>query len=642
MADRRPRWVQRLMLTCAAIFIMVATQAPGVRAEREQLAPPQPAADWTAPHVPGQLLVKLLEVSIRGGAAGRAGIDAQFVRAGVQEVSSIPELGLAVVEAHPGADLALTATALASSTGVEWVEPNYIFTVDDVALTPDDPYYATHQINNLSRLQMPGAWELTTGRAEIIIAILDTGVRRDHEDLSDSMWTNLDEVPANRVDDDANGFVDDVYGWNFPDDSNEIYDDHSHGTHVAGIAAARINNGVGIAGVAGGATIMPVDVFGGGIGTYEDLIRAIIYATDNGADVINMSLGASSYSRGEQMAVDYAWSNGVVVVAAAGNTGRETYHYPAAHANVIAVAATSESDSLCGFSTRGDFVDVAAPGCSVWSTVPGGYGWKGGTSMATPHVAGLAALILSRNPTLTPDEVRSVIESSADDLGAPGRDTSYGEGRINAHNALAMVTPGGAPTPLPPPPLSIWPQGCQDLVVDGDFESGLAAWRVSGDARVDATQAYTGVQALHFPGGPAASGVATRTITLPSAPAEATLWFAYRIDTDDGGYGVSPQAPHDDWLNADFRTRDGQQLVSLLRTGNTADTSSSGLPWDRYLYRMQTIDFAPLAGAGAVDLVFTAQNDGDDLTTSIWIDAVRFCVTPPVSRQFLPLIRWRE
>ena len=196
------------------------------------------------------------------------------------------------------------------------------------------------------------AWDYTTGRSDVVIAVLDTGVATNHPDLASGIWTNPLEIVDNGIDDDANGFIDDAQGWNFAENNNIVTDDYGHGTHVAGIAAAWINNGIGVAGMAGGAKIMSVKVFfppPNVIGTYEDLIGAIIYATDNGADVINMSLGASSYSRGEEMAVDYAWDHGAVVVAAAGNTGRETYHYPAAHPNAIAVAAVTASDSRASF-----------------------------------------------------------------------------------------------------------------------------------------------------------------------------------------------------------------------------------------------------------------------------------------------------
>ena len=425
-------------------------------------------------------------------------------------------------------------------------------------------------------------------------------------------------------------------------------DDYGHGTHVAGIAAARINNGIGIAGMAGGATIMPVKVFfppPNVIGTYEDLIRAIVYATDNGARVINMSLGASSYSRGEEAAVDYAWDHGAVVVAAAGNTGRETYHYPAAHPNAIAVAATTASDTRAGFSTYGDFVDVAAPGSSVFSTLmSGGYGNMSGTSMATPHVAGLAALLLSLNPQLTNTQVRELIETNADDLGASGWDKRFGHGRINARKALAAVAPPPqpSPTPTPHPPLAEWPAGCLDLIADGGFEAGLGSWQASGAWAVDTTRTYTGTGAAHFTGGSNAAGTLTRRLRLAPTtgvlPKEATLWFAFRIENQDGGLGSSPEAPYDDWLTAEFRATDGNVVSSLLRTGNSADTAGDGLLWDRYLYRMQPADLLPLNALGTVDLVFTAGNDADAQPTSFWIDAVRLCVSPPPYRHFLPML----
>lgn len=625
----------------ALILIVGIVGVPYSDARYRSVAAVRPAPDWSAPHVPGQLLVKLAYDRAASAAAALA-------QGGARTVNTIPQLGLALVETPPGADLARTADTLEASGFVEWSEPNYTFSLDSVVsmpvtatstdFLPNDPYYLSRQDAYLSRLKLLQAWGYTTGRPDVVIAILDTGLDMSHEDLRGSIWANLGEIPDNGIDDDGNGFVDDVHGWNFPDGNGHIYDDHSHGTHVAGIAAAHINNGIGIAGVAGGATIMPVDVFNHGIGTYEDLILAMIYATDNGARVINMSLGASSYSRGEEMAVDYAFSHGVVVVAAAGNSGRETYHYPAAHPNVIAVAATASNDSLCSFSTRGDFVDVAAPGCPVWSTMPGGYGWKSGTSMATPHVAGLAALILSLDPALSPAEVRGLIEKNADDLGDPGLDKMFGYGRINALRSLVGVAPGPGPTPVPPPPLPEWPAACVDLIDDGGFEGGLGSWRASGDVRVDATRAYSGTQAIHFLGGP--HGIVTRTVALPAFPEEGTLWFAYRIENVDTGWGSSPVWPYDDWLTAEFRSREGQRLAWLLRTGNSADTAGVGLPWDRYVYRMQLDDFASLREVGPVELVFESRNDEDSDPTEFWVDEVRFCVRGrglPRYRYYFPL-----
>jgi subtilisin family serine protease len=651
------RWPILLLIASALLFVggnlwaardRVAAQAP--------FAPhlgARPTPDWSAPHVPGQLLVKLADFS-----PARA---AQFSAAsGLTVRRAIPQLDLVVVEtahsaadrtqAESGAALAAMATALAAAPGVEWAEPNYTIALD---LIPNDPQFAIRQTIYLSDyLQMPAAWDFTMGRPEIVVAILDTGVDINHEDLATGIWTNPLEIPNNGIDDDGNGFVDDVHGWNFAQGSNSVADDHGHGTHVAGIAAARTNNVKGIAGMAGGATIMPVKVFPpppNAIGTYEDLIMGIIYAADNGARVINMSLGATSYSRGEEAAVDYAWAHGAVVVAAAGNQGSNVYHYPAAHPNVLAVAATDASDQRVPFSNWGDFVDVAAPGYSVYSTYRNNsYGSMSGTSMASPHVAGLAALILSLNPQLTNAQVRELIEQNSDDRGAAGWDPYFGHGRINGRKALAAVQPPPqpSPSPTPHPPLAEWPAGCQDLIGDGDFEAGLGSWQADGAWGVDTTRVYSGVRAAHFAGGPNASGVLTRSLTLTQVtqlaanPAlmEAALWFAYRIENADGGLGNTPQMPFDDWLLAEFRTADGKLISSLLRTGNSADTASDGLPWDRYLYRLQPADLAPLNAFGTVNLVFTAGNDADNLPTSFWIDAVRFCATGPRLRYFFPLM----
>jgi thermitase len=317
---------------------------------------------------------------------------------------------------------------------LRWSEPNYLF---DLHLTPNDPDYAGRQAPYLSLLEMPDAWDKTTGRPEIVIAVLDTGINLAHPDLSAGIWTNPAEIPGNGWDDEGNGFTDDVHGWDFAGDDNLPDDDHGHGTHVAGIAAARISNATGIAGMAGSATLMPVDVFRGGIGAYADLIQAILYAADNGAHVINMSLGATSYSRGEEAAVDYAWERGVVVVAAAGNSGANIVSYPAAHANAIAVAATDSLDNRAGFSTWGDFVDVAAPGVSVWSTYPGGYRYLSGTSMARPTCRASQPDPVGRS-YLTPAQC-ALHRAEYRRPGDPDWDPYFGHGRIT-RRALENVS----------------------------------------------------------------------------------------------------------------------------------------------------------------------------------------------------------
>jgi len=184
------------------------------------------------------------------------------------------------------------------------------------------------------------------------------------------------------------------------------------------------------------------------------------------------------------------------------------------------------------------------------------------------------------------------------------------------------------------------------LITDGDFEVGLGNWQADAAWTIDTTRAYSGSYAAHFAGGPNAAGMLTRTLALTQVtqlaanPAllDATLWFAYRIENADGGLGSTPQMPFDDWLLAEFRTADGKLISSLLRTGNSADTASDGLPWDRYLYRLLPADLAPLNAFGTVNLVFTAFNDADTLPTSFWIDAVRFCASGPRQRYYYPLV----
>ncbi|HEX8681947.1 MAG TPA: S8 family peptidase [Ardenticatenaceae bacterium] len=318
---------------------------------------------------------------------------------------------------------------------------------------PNDFFFTERQWT-LRQINAPGGWRITTG-GEVIIAIIDSGVDYDHPDLAGhfvdpALWRNFVNDPTDDRDDD-------------PTDPNDY---NGHGTHVAGIIAAASNNGQGITGVSWGARILPLKVLRNrdGAGPISGIAQAIEYAADNGAQIINLSLGGRTRVQALQDAITYARSKGVLVVASAGNYFHEDNapSYPGAMDGVVAVAGTTINDSHSCYSNVGDYVDVAAPGgqggreggvsCNgtkVWSTIPlslsqegdehRGYGWKSGTSMAAPHVAGLAALLLSERPGLTHDELEAIIESNADDLGDPGRDSVFGAGRINARRALEAV-----------------------------------------------------------------------------------------------------------------------------------------------------------------------------------------------------------
>ncbi len=335
---------------------------------------------------------------------------------------------------------------------VEYAEPNYI---RKAFLTPNDPRYIAGDQWGITQIKLPQAWNTETGSSNIIIAIVDSGVDYSHEDLVGHIWKNDDLVDT--IDDDGNGYIDDYYGWDFvgPEYTSPVEDDDpmdvvDHGTYCAGIASAETDNSIGIAGVSWNSKIMVVRVLDDN-GWSDDSIIApgIIYAADEGADIISLSLGGPGSSSTLEDAVDYAYNNGCLLVAASGNDNESFVNYPAAYDNVIAVGATNESDERCdpddwGFglgSNYGAELDVVAPGNNIYSTSLGGYGTESGTSMATPFVSGLAALIWSHNPTLTNMDVRDTIISSVDDIGSDGWDAYTGYGRINAEEALAAFLP---------------------------------------------------------------------------------------------------------------------------------------------------------------------------------------------------------
>jgi len=344
---------------------------------------------------------------------------------------------------------------------VEYAQPNYIYTI--ASQNPNDLYADANQdgvwstgawgqsyddLWGITKTQTNQAWALSEGQ-NIIVAIVDTGIDYTHEDLKDNMWKNPDEIAGNGVDDDKNGFIDDIYGWDFYNNDNDPKDDHGHGSHCSGTIGAVGNNAKGIIGMAPKVKLMALKgLSGSGSGTSEQLGKGIKYAVDNGARVISNSWGPQGGNGGSDKVTEeaafYAYSKGAVVVFAAGNDNKDVKDYSPANKNyTIAVAASSENDEKCSFSNYGDLIDVAAPGCvsnilsvkadgtSMGTAVGTGYTRAQGTSMATPHVAGLAALVLSINPDFTFEQVRDFIRDYADDLGDPGKDPSFGYGRIN-------------------------------------------------------------------------------------------------------------------------------------------------------------------------------------------------------------------
>jgi len=376
--------------------------------------------------VPGQILIKP-----KHGVAEQD-FESNLLRHGGRQHHAIHRSNVRVVVV-PEASAASVLAELQRDPTIEFAERDYLA---EAAFVPNDPYVVAGSEWHLERIQAPQAWDITFGVTNVVIAILDSGINAAHPDLS-----------ANTLP-----------GYDFVNGDNDPADDFGHGTAVAGVIAAAGNNGIGVAGVAFGSKILPVKVVdASGFAAYSTLAQGIRYAVDQGARVINISLAGSAPSSTLQDAINYAWSNNVVIVAAAGNGGNSTPQYPAACEHVVAVSATEPDDTLASFSSTGTNIALAAPGDNIWTTsrdLANPYSAWRGTSFASPIVAAVAALIASANASLDNSQIVAVLEQTADDLGVVGPDASFGYGRVNAARAVSIAS--GLPidtNPLPPPPV---------------------------------------------------------------------------------------------------------------------------------------------------------------------------------------------
>ncbi|MFC1579902.1 S8 family serine peptidase [Thermodesulfobacteriota bacterium] len=382
---------------------------------------------------------------------------------------------LVVVLTYPKEMTAAVNELAPLCSDLEYGEPNYCRDKQG-ADGPDDPYFKTTgswgqayddqwAIKRVGYTKRPkSAWRVASDKVNpVVVAVIDTGLDWNHQDISwENIWKNKDEIPGNKIDDDKNGYIDDVIGWNFWDKKNSPWDRDGHGTFVTGIIAATQNNGIGIAGINPYAKIMVLKALNDFGHTRASFVaEAVLYATNNGARVINMSLGGKNLTRTEQMAIDYAYSKGVVIVAASGNEAVDVNTFGPAGANhVITVGSSNINDKHEAYSNWGFGVDLVAPGMDVLSLrarrtdtmlhitgvdyKPGtGYVGKdkryyraGGTSFSAPIVAGTASLILSRFPELTNGDVGRMLLHSARDIGPPGVDFQSGYGLLNAVAAL--------------------------------------------------------------------------------------------------------------------------------------------------------------------------------------------------------------
>jgi thermitase len=431
-----------------------------------------------------------------------------YRRHGDSVLGDISRIGVRVLKI-PAGRLSERLSAYRSEKAVQFAEPDFIAT----AIGDPDPYFSNQW--GMTKIQAPDAWDITIGKSDVKIAILDTGVDQDHPDLA----AKIVDPNNDNKNFTTSGTVDDLYG---------------HGTHVAGIAAAVTSNGIGVAGVGYDCTIMNGKVLDDtGSGYYSWVASGIIWAADSGAKVISMSLGGSSSSSTLQSAVDYAWSKGVVIVAAAGNNGTSTKVYPAYYTNVIAVAATDQNDAKASWSSYGSWVDVAAPGVNIYSTLPNhsnqigsqNYGYLSGTSMATPFVAGLAGLVWASSYGTSNASVRNRIESTADPVTGTGTYWQYG--RINAYKAVAPAAPQ-------PPSLSV--------SVSAPSLTNQSSFTVQATVTNSGDVTATGVTvSINLPSGLSTGESLTKTPGDIAGKASATVsWLV--TATADGKYTITVDA----------------------------------------------------------------------------------------------------
>ncbi|MEW6403623.1 MAG: S8 family serine peptidase [Chloroflexota bacterium] len=431
------------------------TSTPGTLTPTSTVVP-SPTVILTSTPVEIQSPYEAGEIIVQMESGSRSDIEAliESLPMAAQVREPLPELNAVVVEVA-ASDLSAALVQLQDHPEVASAEPNY---VAQAAFIVNDPGY--YQQENLALIQVPMAWDLARSSKEVIVAVVDTGVDTTHPDLVDHLWQNKSEANGSAgVDDDNNGYVDDVWGWNMVEGNNHVRDDHGHGTHVSGIIGAVADNGMGVAGIAPNARILTVKALDAqGFGSYSQIAEAIVYATSQGARIINLGLGGEGNSQVLHDAIDYALGHGVIVVAAAGNTGADLPIYPAAYAGVLSVGALDNGLTWATFSSFGSNTTLSAPGIDIYSTYPGGsYSQMSGTSMASAEVSGIAAMLAGQDQFVIPAHIRDALISVSFDLGAPGWDPFYGFGIVHALDSLQYSTEGmpsviwPMPGPLPTP-----------------------------------------------------------------------------------------------------------------------------------------------------------------------------------------------
>ena len=405
----------------------------------------------SAPYVEGELLIRYLsdfkadDREMVHSMTGVMTLETDFI---------VPNLEL--IRLPYGAQMAQAIDYFQKLPGVLYVTPNYIVEIQagifwkrPPSPKPDPQFGAPYFYLSygVDKVQAPKVWEkFTVGSLDVVVGVIDTGIDYRHEDLAGNVWKNPKEIPNNGLDDDQNGYIDDIHGWNFYNNTNDPFDDNQHGTHISGIIGAMAGNRIGTIGMSPKVSLMACKFLGSdGRGTTSTAIRAIEYALKNGAKILNNSWGGPRFSQPLLDTIKSAERMGVLFVAAAGNYDRDSDEeplYPASYdaGNIISVASSDSRDHKSEFSNYGRIsVDLAAPGSAIYSTLPNGsYGNLDGTSMATPHVSGAAALIWAYRQDLSLYDLKDLILKSVDPIDSMKEFTVTG-GRLNVYNALALA-----------------------------------------------------------------------------------------------------------------------------------------------------------------------------------------------------------
>ncbi|HEY9857023.1 MAG TPA: S8 family serine peptidase [Stenomitos sp.] len=483
----------------------------------------------------------------------------------IQSIEGLPGTGVYSVPA--GSTVAETVAKLRKDPNVVYAEPNYRYHALEynAKATVNDPKFS--QLWGIQKIQAPAAWDTTQGDPNVIVAVVDTGVDYNHPDLKGQV----------------------IKGPDFGNNDNDPMDDQGHGSHVAGTIAAIGNNGTGVVGIAYKTKILAIKVLGSdGSGDTSNIAKGILKAAEMGAKVINMSLGGPQQSQALKDAVDQVTAKGVLCVVAAGNDGNSTANYPAAYPNAFSVGATDQSDKRTSFSQYGSTLDIAAPGLNILSTTEGDYKQESGTSMASPHVAGAAALLLAKNPQLTPQQVRDALQSTGDPTSGFSGATIK---RINVAKALGAVT-GTAPSPAP----STQPSEPSTPAADTQAPSmpnGLKALAASAtQVQIDWNEATdnTGVTGYKVFRNGQLIGTTTSTSYQDSnlSPGQS---YAYTVAAYDAAGNVSAQATP---ANVTMPSSNSELTISSVGLKSLSPTSAT-IGWSTSVEATSRVDYTSSA-----------------------------------------------